>query len=46
VLVIASPDRRAFESLLSRIDAELFRAAGAPLPLEGRKLHAHSDWSS
>lgn len=46
VLVIASPNRRAFESLLARIDAELFRAAGAPLPLEGRKLHAHSDWSS
>ena len=46
VLVIASPNRRAFESLLSRIDAELFRAARSPLPLEGRKLHAHTDWSS
>ncbi|MGE0463471.1 MAG: DUF5615 family PIN-like protein [Vicinamibacterales bacterium] len=46
VLVIASPNRRAFESLLTRLDAGLFRAVGVPLPLEGRKLHAHSDWTS
>lgn len=45
VLVLQAPNARAFESLLSRIDAGLFRAVGAPLPLEGRKLHAHSDWS-
>ena len=46
VLVIQAPNGRAFESLLARLDAGLFRAAGAPLPLEGRKLHAHSDWST
>jgi len=45
VLVIAAPDTRALESLLSRLDAGLFRGTGSRLPLEGRKLHAHSDWS-
>jgi hypothetical protein len=45
VLVIAAPDTRALESLLARLDRGLFRAADAPLPLERRKLHAHSDWS-
>jgi hypothetical protein len=45
VLVIAAPDARAMQSLLARLDAGLFRATAAPLPLEGRKLHAHSDWS-
>jgi hypothetical protein len=45
VLVLAAPDLRALESLLSRLDSGLFRAAGSPLPLEGRKLHAHSDWA-
>jgi len=45
VLVVAAPDTRALEALLARLDRGLFRATGAPLPLEGRKLHAHSDWS-
>jgi Domain of unknown function (DUF5615) len=45
VLVLAAPDARALESLLTRLDTALFRAAGSPLPLEGRKLHAHSDWA-
>ena len=45
VLVIAAPDTRALQSLLARLDAGLFRAAATPLPLEGRKLHAHSDWA-
>lgn len=45
VLVVAAPGRRALEALLGRIDAGLFRTGGSPLPLEGRKLHAHSDWS-
>lgn len=43
VLVIMAPDRQAFEGLLGRLDEGLLRAA-MPLPLEGRKLHAHSDW--
>jgi hypothetical protein len=44
VLVIAAPDERALAVLLGRLDAQLF--AGHALPLDGRKLHAHSDWSS
>jgi hypothetical protein len=45
VLVLAAPDARALESLVARLDSGLFRATGSPLPLEGRKLHAHSDWA-
>jgi hypothetical protein len=45
VLVVAAPDRKALEALLARLDAALFRGAGRPLPLDGRKLHAYSDWT-
>ena len=44
VLVISAPDERGLAALLKRLDTHLF-AAGA-LPLDGRKLHAHSDWQS
>lgn len=44
VLVIAAPDVRGLSALLTRLDAHLF--AADPLPLDGRKLHAHSDWQS
>ena len=44
VLVIAAPDERGLAALLERLDTHLF-AANA-LPLDGRKLHAHSDWQS
>lgn len=44
VLVIAAPDERGLAALLKRLDAQLF-AAGV-LPLDGRKLHAHSDWQT
>jgi hypothetical protein len=44
VLVIAAPDERGLAVLLARLDAHLF-AAGL-LPLDGRKLHAHSDWAA
>jgi hypothetical protein len=44
VLVIAAPDERGLSALLTRLDAHLF--AADPLPLDGRKLHAHSDWQS
>ncbi|MBY0497615.1 MAG: DUF5615 family PIN-like protein [Cyanobacteria bacterium] len=44
VLVIAAPDERGLAVLLKRLDEHLFAAAA--LPLDGRKLHAHSDWSS
>ena len=42
VLVIAAPDERGLAKLLARLDAHLF--AADTLPLDGRKLHAHSDW--
>ena len=42
VLVMAAPDERGLAALLTRLDQQLF--TGAPLPLDGRKLHAHSDW--
>ena len=42
VLVIAAPNERGLAELLGRIDAHLF--ASEVLPLDGRKLHAHSDW--
>jgi hypothetical protein len=44
VLVIAAPDERGLAALLTRLDAHLF--AAGHLPLDGRKLHAHSDWQS
>ena len=44
VLVIAAPDERGLAKLLARIDAQLFGAD--TLPLDGRKLHAHPDWSA
>ena len=44
VLVVAAPDERGLAALLARLDAQLF--ATAVLPLDGRKLHAHSDWQS
>ena len=44
VLVIAAPDERGLAALLTRLDAHLF--AVESLPLDGRKLHAHSDWQA
>jgi hypothetical protein len=48
VLVISAPDERTQSSLLQRIDRTLFRPANElvppALPLEGRKLHLHTDW--
>ncbi len=55
VLVIAAPDEQGLSRLLSRLDRAIFRPrsrrgkakgrpAAVPLPLEGRKLHAHPDW--
>jgi hypothetical protein len=44
VLVIAAPDERGLAKLLARIAAQLF--AADTLPLDGRKLHAHPDWTS
>ena len=44
VLVIAAPDERGLAALLERLNVHLF--VNAHLPLDGRKLHAHSDWQS
>jgi hypothetical protein len=44
VLVVAAPDERGLAVLLKRLDEHLF--AGSALPLDGRKLHAHPDWTS
>ena len=44
VLVVAAPDERGLAKLLARLDAHLF--AAQILPLDGRKLHAHSDWAA
>ena len=44
VLVVAAPDARGLSKLLARLDAHLF--AADMLPLDGRKLHAHSDWAA
>lgn len=48
VLVVSAPDDREMCGLLTRIDRRLFRAntdaVTEPLPLDGRKLHAHTDW--
>jgi hypothetical protein len=44
VLVVTAPDERGLAKLLARLDAHLF--AADTLPLDGRKLHAHPDWSS
>lgn len=46
VLVIAAPDERGLAALLKRIDAELLGPPAGPLPLDGRKLHAHPDWQA
>jgi hypothetical protein len=57
VLVLTAPAERGFAALLKRLDREMLRRAASadsgdenpvqdPLPLEGRKLHLHVDWSS
>ena len=47
VVVIAAPNDRQFVALVCRLDRLLFGttdAGRAGLPLDGRKLHAHTDW--
>ena len=46
VLVIQAPDERQLTSLVERIDRTLFPPdESALLPVAGRKLHLHSDWT-
>jgi predicted nuclease of predicted toxin-antitoxin system len=44
VLVLSAPDQAQFERLLQQIDRVLFQQ-DAGMPLHGRKLHVHTDWS-
>src|SRR5258706_16256963 len=47
VLVINAPDARQLAALMARVDRELFHSSDEPhlaLPLQGRKLHAQTDW--
>jgi hypothetical protein len=44
VLVLSAPNERGLSALLDRLAAALFEADA--LPLDGRKLHAHSDWQA
>jgi len=50
VLVISAPDESQLSALLDRVDGVLFQVRTDaeedthPLPLAGRKLHAHTDW--
>lgn len=44
VLVLSAPHEEQFERLLLQIDRVLFQN-GSHMPLLGRKLHVHTDWS-
>jgi hypothetical protein len=52
VLVISAPDERELSALLDRLASTLFccedadgdAAQAVTLPLDGRKLHVHTDW--
>ena len=52
VLVLSAPHEQQLERLLTQVDRVLFRQAGksehtdaSRLPLRGRKLHVHTDWT-
>lgn len=53
VLVLSAPHQEQFERLLAHVDRALFRAPAAKrsgvessrMPLLGRKLHVHADWT-
>jgi Domain of unknown function (DUF5615) len=44
VVVLSAPDEEQFRRLVKQIDRVLFQN-GSYLPLLGRKLHVHTDWS-
>ncbi len=50
VIVISAPNERALERVLRRVDRLVFRkrevtTLNKGLPLSGKKLHVHPDWS-
>jgi predicted nuclease of predicted toxin-antitoxin system len=44
LIVLSAPREEQFERLLKQIDAALFQRR-SHVPLSGRKLHVHTDWS-
>lgn len=48
VIVLSAPNERELCGLVARVDRSLFSPDGSDtrdqLPLNGRKLHAHTDW--
>ncbi len=51
VIVLAAPDEQGLSRILERLDRALFRPEHGqepcgPVPLVGRKVHAHVDWST
>jgi predicted nuclease of predicted toxin-antitoxin system len=44
VVVLSAPHDEQFRRLLQQIDRVFFQN-GSPMPLVGRKLHVHTDWS-
>ena len=44
VVVLSAPHEQQYERLLARIDRAFFQN-GSRMPLSGRKLHVHADWS-
>jgi hypothetical protein len=45
VIVLMAPTEGGYINLLKRLDQEVFRPEPERLPLEGRKLHVHVDWT-
>lgn len=49
VIVVTAPDERGLATLLARLDRVVLRQAGSgaamSMPLQGRKLHVHPDWT-
>lgn len=49
IVVVAAPNERGLAVLLARLDRGVFRPEGegypTALPLQGKKLHLHPDWS-
>lgn len=44
LVVLSAPHEEQFERLLKQIDRAIF-LNGSHMPLAGRKLHVHADWS-
>jgi hypothetical protein len=44
VVVLSAPHQEQLERLLQRLDHAVFHG-GVHMPLQGRKLHVHTDWS-